>query len=153
MPTRGRRRPWPYTEESINKVPLGRSMIRCVSLGPAGVVLRPRTILTRCALLRGSRARLSLRFRTENTVGGWYGPSPGNLLLRLLARDSGSRHPLTFGVSLRYFTLSFHCPGPGILFCATCHDLDCCNRDAKEKGSATPRPTIYSASNLHYKRN
>ena len=73
MPTRGRRRPWPYTEESIIKAPSGRSMNRCVSLGPAGVVLRPRTILTRCALLRGSRARLSLRFRTENTVGGWYG--------------------------------------------------------------------------------
>ena len=102
----GRRHPGPYTEESITEAPPGRSMTRCVSLGPAGVVLRPRTILTVHNTLRvaawlwarqgdcAATVPYSLQTRSE----GGYGR-----LEIVLGQGHGvaPRHPLTFGVSLR----------------------------------------------------
>ena len=102
----GRRHPGPCTEESNIKEPSGRSMTRCVSLGPAGVVLRPRTILTRCASLLGcgldEATALTVPYGLQTQSEGGYGR-----LEIVLGQGHGvaPRHPLTFGVSLRYFIL------------------------------------------------
>ena len=79
-------------------------MNRCVSLGPAGVVLRPRTILTRCVSLPGcgldKATMLAVPYGLQTRSEGGYGR-----LEIVLGQGHGvaPRHPLTFGVSLRYF--------------------------------------------------
>ena len=83
-------------------------MTRCVSLGPAGVVPGLRMMLTRYASLPGcgldKATALTVPYGLPVQSEGGY----GRLEIVLGQRHGvAPHHPLTFGVSLRFFTLVF----------------------------------------------